>query len=408
LANVITTRATSDFSSNREKLDFAEEIALLDSNENPFTLMTMKFKKGTTGNIKHSWLYDELVPEVDTVDTSTACNSVGTTLYVDNVDRWAVGDIARREGTGETFLITAANQSTGALTIVRDYGATSGAYTPLATDFADEEYISWIGNAFEQGHALPVMKSTTEVQLDNYCQTQRTPFGLSEIAMAAAVRGEADWPFQMRKNGITHMRKVEKQNLWGHPMPGGGSLYATTNNEPTAAGGLFHFLTGGTGFDGTGSDRLVSNAELTKAEFLTWIQHCFRYGSANKVMYCAPLFRSALDSWGIADLQTFSEKTVYGMKVAEWVSAHGTIVFVTHKMLEDAGGSDGASAFMVDMDDVRWITYSNIGSTRLRTLDPYSSDGSTVKQAEYQTIGCLEVRTPKKHGCIYGTTSYAA
>ena len=127
--------------------------------------MTMKFGRGTTGNIKHSWLTDELIPETDTVDTTQACVTAGTTLRPDNADRFAVGDIVMRNATRETFLVTA-NDATD-LTIVRDYGKTSGAYTALAGTFADEDVITIIGNAFEQGHALPTMRSTTEVQMDN-------------------------------------------------------------------------------------------------------------------------------------------------------------------------------------------------------------------------------------------------
>ena len=76
-------------------------------------------------------------------------------------------------------------------------------------------------------------------------------------------------------------------------------------------------------------------------------------------------------------------------------------------MLKDPG-TDGAYAFFVDMDDVSLVTYSNIGSTRLRQLEPYKADGKTIKQAEYQTIGCLEVRTPQKHSVIKDVTSYGA
>ena len=123
-------------------------------------------------------------------------------------------------------------------------------------------------------------------------------------------------------------------------------------------------------------------------------------------MFGAPILRSALDFWGISKLNTFSEKTLYGMNVAQWVSSHGTIVFVTHKMLKQSL-TEGAANFLMDMDDVAIVTYSNIGSTRLRQLDPYAATGKTIKQAEWQTISCLELRVPKKHACLYGVTSYA-
>lgn len=412
MANIILTRAQTNLSTNREKLDFAEGIALLDPNENPFTLMSMKFKRKTSGNVKHSWLYDELVPETDTVDTTTAAVTAAVTLYIDDYTKFAAGDLVRVNRTNETFLVTAtASTDGGRLTIVRDYGngASDGAYDTLATTFQDEDVITIIGNAFMQGHQLPVEKSTKEIQLDNWCQEQRTPFGVSEIVAAAAVRGEKDWPFQMRKAAITHQRKQEYQHIFGHPAAGNGALSSsgTGNATPAAGGGLLHFLTGGDNFSGTGTSRLVSQAEITQSEFLDFIENAFEYGSGRKVMFCAPILRSALDFWGISKLQTFSEKTLYGMDVAKWVSSHGTILFVTHKMLKDPG-SDGAYNFLVDMSDVAIVTYSNIGSTRLRTLEPYKATGKTIKQAEWTTNSCLELRVPKKHAALYGVTSYAA
>ena len=397
-------RAQADLSTNREKLDFAEGIALLDPNENPFTLMTMKFGGGTTGNIKHSWLEDELQPEIDTVnEPTTGYDSAATGIIVDNYLRFAPWDIVRHNATGEAMLVTAVTSSY--ITVVRDYGqgGTPG-YTARADTVADGAYLTIIGNAAEQGAALPTLKSTLEVEIYNYCQDQRTPFGMSEIVAASALHGEQDWPFQQRKKGIEHMRKVEYQNIWGMPQVGGRALYSS-GIVPATAGGIHHYITNTT--TGTGSSRIVSQAEITQAEFLSFIEAAFEFGSAQKVMFCPPLLRSALDFWGISKLQTFSEKTLYGMKVAQWVSAHGTIIFVTHKMLKDPG-SDGAYAFLLDMKNIKNITFSNIGSTRLRILKPYEADGTTAKKAEFQTISCIEPKQAKTHAVLYSMTSFAA
>ena len=405
MANILTTRARVNFSSNREMLDFAEGIALLDPNENPFTLATMKFNTKNTGNIKHSWLFDELVPESDTVNG--AATTAETALTMDNVTYIATGDVLRLNASNETVLVTGI--STNTLTVIRDYGATSGAYTALAATVADGAYVTIIGNAFEAGHQLPTEKSTKEIQIDNFCQDQRTPFGVTEVAAAAAVRGEDDWPYQMKKSGITHMRKVEYQNFWGHPMPGdlGLSSSGTGNSDPAAAAGIMHYLTGGTGFSGTGSDRILEQTELTESEFRNWLKFAFRYGSRDKVLFAAPIIRDGFDLWGISKLQTVVADNVMGMNVLKWQSSHGNITIITHKMLEDPG-SDGAYAFLLDMEDVSWLNYSHLGSTRLRNLDPYRATGKTKKQAEWQTIGCLEIKTPQKHAVIKGVTSVAA
>jgi len=385
----------------REKYDFALGIALLDPNENPFTLMTMKFGRGTSGNIKHSWLSDVLQPETDSI--SSAATTGQTEITVAHQARFAVGDVLRHETGNEVMLVTSSGttDAAGVITVVRDYAATSTSYTARADTLGASTYLQIIGNAFEQGHALPTIKATKEVQTDNYCQDLRTPCGMSEIAAAAAVRGEMDWPFQQRKKGIEHMRKEELKNLWGIPYAGDGSLFATTNTDPAMSAGLHYLISAS-----TGSDRLVSQSDITESEFMDFIEAAFEYGSAKKVMFGAPKLRSALDYWGITKRQTTEVKNVWGMDVVKWVSSHGTIVFITHKMLK-AIGSEGAYNFLIDMNDVKWITYSNIGSTRWRPLEPYKSDGSTVKKGEFQTISCIEMREPKKHAILYGVKTYS-
>ena len=400
MANIVTTRDQGSFATNQEQLDYAEGIALLDLNENPFTLMSLKFNTDNTGNMKRSWWQDELVPEHDTVDTTSPCVTAGTTLTVDNGDRFAVGDIWMRMASRETFLVTA--RSTNELTIVRDYGATSGAYTALADTFQDEDYVTFIGNAFEQGHTTPTSKSTKITSIDNWCQEQRTSFEITEIAEAAALRTGNDWTWQAVKGRTSHSRKLERQHLFGHPMPGDETVFDGTNNtEPSAAGGLMHYLTGGTGFDGCGSDRMVSQTDLTEAEFDTWLEAVFEHGSRDKMLFCAPMFRTGFDKWGKSKMNTFVSAKVYGLGISRWECAHGNLAIVTHRMLKDPGGDDGNYAFAVDMNDISVLYYSHLGSTRRRDLKPYESDGSTKKKAEFQTISCLRVKNPKKHGVLY-------
>ena len=306
------------------------------------------------------------------------------------------------------MLVTALSTvNSGSIVVTRDYGqgdSTPG-YSIRADTIDDGDYLTIIGNAFEQGHPLPVRKSTVEIERFNFCQDQRTPFGISEVAAAAAVHGEADWPFQMRKAGITQARKVEYQNIWGVPVQGDKGIFAsgTGNTAPQAAAGLDYYIR-----RYADSVRKITQTDITQSEFLDFIEAGFEFGSAEKIMYCPPVLRSALDFWGISKLQTFSEKTLFGMNVARWVSSHGTIIFVNHKMLRDPGTADGANAYLLDMKNIKWITYSNIGSTRLRTLEPYKATGATVKQAEFQTISCIEIKLPETHAYLEGLQTYSA
>lgn len=399
-------RATVGFSTNREDLDFAEGIALLDPNQNPFTLMTMQVAKGVAMNVQHFWLEDELQPETDTCAAATTGQ---TDITVTHCGRFAKGDLVRVNGSNEVMLVTdteATTSAAGTITVTRDYGqgSTPGWSTALADDIASGSYLTILGNAFEQGYGLSTIKGTVPNERYNYCQDIRTSFGMSDIVKYAMVHGENEWALQKRKKAIEHMRMIEYVNMFGRPVVGDKGIYAsaTGNTAPTAAGGLHYFLD--TYCD---SDRKINQSELTLAEFQASLEAIFEYGSGAKVAYCAPMFRSALDWWGISKQTTFVETEIGGIKVARWVSSHGEITFVTHKMLKDPG-SDGAYCFIVDPSNIRWITLNAVGDTTYTEIDKREKTFETKWEGEYRTVQCMEVKQPNTHGMIYGVTSYAA
>ena len=390
-AVVTGTRARASLSTNREDSEFETGIALLDPNENPATLAVMEMGKDSSGTIDFNYFEDELVPEVNTINYGAGYDASSTAIDVDNGEYFAVGDLAMHNTSREVMLVTAVTDDI--LTVVRDYGAAEG-WTEYDGAPADGEYLTVIGNAFEQGHPLPVIRSTTEVQYTNYAQDQRTPFGISEVSAASAHRGEQDEAFQRRKAGISHSRKLEYQNFWGRPYVGDKGLFvaATGNTLPTTGGGWNHYIS-----EYAPTAQKLDETEITSDEFQNFMESVFEYGSGMKFCYCPPKLRTGLDKWGISKLNTFVPDTMFGMAVNKWISSHGTVVFITHKMLKNPQSGDWLYSFFIDMEKVKWITFSNIGSTRLRRLEPYKATGATVKQEEYQTIGCTKVGLPPTH-----------
>ncbi len=397
-------RAQDSWATDREDLDFADRIALLNPNENPLTLIAMRMGKGTSGNIKHQWVDDETQPVNAQLEGAAVTAATTFDVTAGEGARFAVGDVLRTiNAANEIMLVTAI--STDELTVDRDYGeAGTPGYTARADTIADNDFLEIIGNAFEQGHDLPVIKNTLEVIRMNFCQDLRTPVGITEVAAAARVHGEQDWPYQLRKKGIEHMNYWERTNMWGVAEDGDqGAFDGTNNTAPQAAGGLYFYIN-----EYADAARQVVQADITQQEFLDFLENAFEFGSRQKVLFAPALLRSAIDFWGIAKLNTTPETKAFGIDVSRWISSHGLVTIVTHKLLKDPLGTSGVWAFLIDVDELKWITYSNIGATKLRMIDPYASDGSTLKQAEYQTLGCLEMRQANKHAMLEQMTSYSA
>jgi hypothetical protein len=387
-------KATGDLSTNRLVLDIADGIALLDPNENPFTLMTRKVGKRVAKQPKVSWLEDELQPEVDQV--SVATNSVQKSIEVKNTTYFAIGDLVQVYDSYEVMYVQSVTAT--AIVVSRNYPNVGASSTGIKTDLEADDYLTILGNANEEGAAAPAAKHTVEVQVDNYTQIIRTPFELTETELNSLMHGEQDLPYETHKKAIEHARKIEYNAIWGLPSAAG---VGSASKAMRTMGGLWWYLK-----ENAATGNLANQSELTEDEFLAWIRNCFRYGSGRKVMFSCPLILSAIEKWGLAKLQTRSSDSTYGINISRWISPHGEIAIVNHKMLEGpAVATAGGWAFLLDMSKVKYVHLRN-RDTKLKTNIQEPSEDRY--EAEYLSEVSLQIKNPNCHGAIYNVTSFAA
>lgn len=401
LTLVSGVRARDSAVSTREDTDYAKGIALLDRWVNPLTLMTLSLAHYQADTVDFHHFEDEYVPYTDAINNGAGYSNSDTSIVVDDGTKFIVGDLIEIVRTTEVVLVTAI--STNTLTVIRDYGQAEG-WTTRAAAMVDDDPIRRLSNAYEQGHPLPGIVTTQEVDIKNYCQDIRTAVGLSEVHAAAKHRGEADEAFQERKAAVIHMEKLEMANWFGLPYAGDKGLYSGTHgsgDKPTTCGGVDHFIV-----NNNDSDLMVDQDDLTMFEYMDFLEAGFDKGSKEKFQYVPPAFRTGLDKWGIVKMQTFVGAKVLGMEVSKWVSAHGTVYFLTHDMLKRQGATLYYNTYLVDQEKLSWVTYSDIGSTRLRRLNPYEATGATKKEAEYQSIQGVRTELPECHARLrFKTTS---
>ena len=394
-------RAQADLSTNREKLSFAADIALLDAESSPFTTILNKFPRKTAGSRTHRFLDDVVFPETDQIDGEQT--AADTTILVDNGGRFAKCDLVRVNSSGEVMLVLSVSVNT--LTVDRDYGEqdTTPGYTARADTLPDNGYLTIIGNTFEQGHTIAPIKNTVEVERYQHLQQQRTSFGISETVAASELYGEQEWPYEMRKKRTEHHRKLEYQHIWGLPVQGDKGLYDGTNNtNPNAAFGVDFFIG-----EYASADKKTTQADITQSEFLDHLESTFEH-SHKLVCLCPRLLGTALDFWGISKLNTFVGGEKFGMKIRHWDSNDGEVIFVTERLVKDPAGTDGVSALFLNMGSVALTYYSNIGATKMREPIRYvNSDGATLMKAEWDTISGIEMRKPDEHSRIDGMISYS-
>lgn len=388
--------ATNDLSTERIRPSVADGIALLNPNENPFTLMSMKLGKISIGSTKRSWLTDVIRPEVDQVNNGGGYTAGALEIIVDNISYFAVGDVWRVFDSGESLLVTTVTTGTSTITVTRAYGGASGTDPGAATALLDDDYLQFIGNSLKEGDTSPAALHTLEVQYDNYTQIQRTVLHLTNTQVQALLFGEQNLPYEVKKKSKEHMRKLEWMNLYG------GKPSTDTTEDRRSAGGLFWWID-----KYSGSNRVVSTTTLTESVFLTWLRHCFRFGSPKKVLFAPPLLLEAMSRWAGNHLQIKSGVQKFGVSVNIWHTPHGEVAVVNHKMLEGPveGGGTSNDAFVVDMDDVRWCYLRGRDTAFLPNRQLPDAD---AKRQEYLTEGCIQIKNFKWHGHLKDFTGFAA
>ncbi len=386
-------KGTQNLSTYRIKYSIAEGIALVEPNANPVTYLSQKMNKIAIGARKRSWLTDVYRPEFAQVNGGTT--TTDTEITVDTASYFAEGDIWRVHDTGETVYVTAVDTSGNTLAVTRNFGTMTSGEPGYRAAITDNDWLEFIGNTLLEGTTAPTAMHTTEVQYDNYTQIQRTVLKLTNDDVAMLVYGAQDLPYEVKKKAKEHSRKVEKQHLWG------AKPLAESGTTPAQSGGLWWFLR-----KYGSSGRVKTETDITEDEFLTWVRHCFRYGSGNKVLYASPLMLEAISRWAGNHLQIKSGDSKWGLNIQKLITPHGNLGIVNHKDLEGPveGGGSYNHAFILDMDD---ITYCHVKGRDTALLTGRQANDADENMQEYLVESCLQIKNFNWHGYLYGYTSFS-
>ena len=169
----------------------------------------------------------------------------------------------------------------------------------------------------------------------------------------------------------------------------------THNGKPRrTTGGILEFLTENVLEVSANS---ANSGGLTEQAFTEWLEDVFRYGSSEKILFACGRLCTIIDLWAQNKLKTVPGERTYGVKIKEYVSSHGTLFIVKHKLFE--GAVYGGMGVILDMNNVAYCPLKG-RDTKLLTgrQDP---DEDAVKD-EYITEFGVEVRLPKTHAIIKG------
>jgi hypothetical protein len=365
----------------------------LDPNENPFVLLSKEANTRTVTNSKYEWIEKLLPNKIDNVNGTTG---TGTSVIMDDGTQYYVGDLVLVKRTGEIMRLTAFD-GTHTWTVVRAVGSVTVAA------LADNDDLFGIGNANAEGGALGTPRSVLETQPYNYTQIFRQPFGFTTTEAASENYGGRDEPRQIREHAIYHAMDLENAFIKGQR-----NIDTTDTGAPIRyTGGFIYYITGYAA--SPGSEVTAISGTLTEPALETFTQGIFQAtgGGNTRVLFCSPLVVSVIDQLAAGRLQTVPSDKTYGIAVNQWLTSHGTLNIVKHRMLNagtgTTGGGTGFTGHALAVDPSR-ISYCPLREWDTKLRRDVGTPGDLGTTHEYVTEAGFQVSNPEVHGMLTGIT----
>jgi len=375
---------TTYLATNRLVIDM-DDVSLLDPNEAPFLALLTRMGKKECHNFKFEHIEREFAPRWNAINLGGGYNNSATSVVVDDAEYFTARDLVLVPRTGEVFYVTSSTESTNTLVIVRGFGDTSGAA------MVDNEPLQIIGNTSEQGTTRPALKWIQGANIYNYTQIFRHAFGASRTEENSEVYGTPTRPEARKEWGVTHSRDIERAFLFGTRDTGTG----TNGKVRTTTRGLIPWIDQGS------SNVVNANGSLTETEWETFMRALFQYASGNtRIVLCSDLVLSVISGWARGKLRTLPSDETYGINITRYISPHGKVNLINHKLL--SGAIYGGYAVGVDISSCAY-RYLRGGNTKLMTnIHAPSTDGY---EDEYLTECGLMFKHPNRHAYVKGVTS---
>lgn len=375
----VATGGTNALNPDQLVVDMFEDVFQYDPPESPLmTIVTkrLQVKAARATEVKH--LEDDVVPEWDTLTTTITAGA--TALIVSNPQYHRPGDILKFPTTGETARVTAVNEGTSTLTVLRSWGATAAAAVAAPASFIN------LGAAEMEGDLSPQAKTTVTVTKSNYLQIFKEPVHVTRTLENVDNYGGNERLRQRRKAGAKHARDMEQVCLHGEK----NLDTASASNPIRSAGGLDEHIT---------TNVLAAGGTLLQSEFNKFVGDCMRFsvrpGRKRKLLLCSRPMMATISGWGESKLETNSAASAtYGIQVTTLITPFGTLDIINHPLLEN--GYEGYG-YIIDPDGI-W--YRPARRTKLETN--IQANGEDAWKDQFLTEATYTFALEKCFGKITG------
>jgi hypothetical protein len=382
---------TGDWATDQRPKNFREMILrLFPDSPAIMTAFLGKLQEETTNDAEFAW-FEQGLPtlraEVEGAHTDSATDIIIVGQY--EYKAFRAGFAAMNERTLEVMWVSssaAVDGTTSKITVVRGKGSTAAA-------MVDGDGIVILGGHSSEGDDVPTAIAMNPEKVRNWCQIFRDSLYLTRTADATKLRTGPDYAKKKRDLSEQHAIRMEQSFLFGTGVETTGA-----NGKPDrTTNGLLRFI--------------VTNMEDFSAGVDTdtiddACEELFRQGSSTRLVMAGSgllnTFNKAIKSSSQYNLN--SGESVYGVKVVEWITPFGRLLFKVHPLMSQ-NSTFRSWAFVVDTKNLK---YRALKGRDTQYLKDRQNPGLDAILDELMTESGLEVNHESTHAVWKNATTVAA
>lgn len=379
------------------KRSFAANLMRLQPNGNmPIFGMSAMAKAYTIGNVVHSfWAKQALFPRV----TLSAAALVGdTTLTVVSSGDVIPGSLLMhyRVTAGsylpcEIIRVTAVPTATS-LTVVRGFAGTT------AAAIANSSVLIEIGNAYEEGSAMPTSRAIVMSEHVNNTQIFRNSWDAANTAAAVSLEPGVQLTAENKMDAMFfHGQSIEWFSIFGRKSS------SVVNGKPCRTMDGIEALV--TAF---APGNIRAAASTTTFKQLEGMLHpvldtvVAGQSSSDKIIWCGSQAMEVINDIGVASgrYELTADSTVFGTQFRKFRTSRGNFSLIEHPLLNSNNHTKGM-AIIGDLGGIDWPTL------RKTKHEDVAFNGTDAVSGVFTTELTMELTNPLGWGIIHGLTAAA-
>lgn len=325
--------------------------------------------------------------------TAVVSGGTSTTVVVADGSSFMEGVVLEVEASGEFLLVTAVTDNT--LTVVRGLSGTT------ITSVSGTDFVTRVGNAHEEGSALPTAVVNQGDARINHCQIFRNSWAVTGTVKAIQFRTGGQKAKTKMDAAFFHSEDIERAFLWGKKHMG------TRNGKP------FRLMDGVvTQIETYGGEVEAESGGTSMAEFRDFLRRIFANnvkGQPNeRIGFSGDLALQVLIESARIDGQfeiTVTD-TSFGIIITEFVSAFGRLKIMTHPLMNE---NPSRQRDLIVLHPGA-IVIRNLRPTTPENYDTNGNriDGTDADQGVITSELCIQVMAAQTMGHFTGLTTSVA